>query len=59
MESDGNFVTYNSSNRPKCHTNTGGNSSSVITMQDDGNLVVYKPGWIPIWNSFSHTCIPL
>lgn len=50
MQLDGNCVLYDSGN-PVWDTKTSGNVDSSITMQRDGNLVVYKPGGVPIWAS--------
>jgi murein DD-endopeptidase MepM/ murein hydrolase activator NlpD len=53
IQSDGNVVLYNASNRPIWATATYGNPGARFAIQNDGNLVVYKgaiPG-TPIWAS--------
>jgi hypothetical protein len=45
---DGNLVAYAGSN-PVFDTRTSGNENSSLYMQDDGNLVIYKSGHIPIF----------
>ena len=48
MQSDGNFVVYViEGHRPLWATNTEGKGDD-ITLQDDGNLVIYKHGY-PTW----------
>lgn len=49
MQHDGNFVQYNSSHQPvfATHTNSPG---AFLRVQDDGNLVVYSAGGVPLWN---------
>ncbi|HEY2498515.1 MAG TPA: RHS repeat-associated core domain-containing protein [Candidatus Angelobacter sp.] len=46
MQTDGNFVLYDPSNRPLWASGTAGvaNASSIL-MQDDGNLVLYVFKW--------------
>jgi hypothetical protein len=41
MQSDGDFVLFDSSGNPIMHTNTGGHPGAYLDMQDDGNLVIY------------------
>jgi RHS repeat-associated protein len=45
MQSDGNFVLYNSANASQWSTGTGGSNAGPIMMQDDGNLVLYMFKW--------------
>ncbi len=45
MQTDGNFVLYNSANQSLWSTQSGGTNASSIMMQDDGNLVVYIFKW--------------
>ncbi|WP_139491674.1 lectin [Brevibacillus dissolubilis] len=33
------------------HTNTAGHPGAFLVVQDDGNLVVYTPEGVPLWNS--------
>ena len=53
-QTDGNFVIYNSSNRPIWASNTAYNEirrrSNRLIMQSDGNLVIYNNS-TPIWAS--------
>ena len=44
MQSDGNFVVYDSGGVPVFHTSTYGNPGAYLAVRDDGNLVVYAPG---------------
>jgi hypothetical protein len=51
MQADGNFVEYSPFNEALWHTVTGGQwGGNFLQIQDDGNLVVFRPGWIPAWN---------
>lgn len=52
MQADGNLVMYNSSGSPKWASNTyrKGTGPYILTMQSDGNLVVYGAG-SPTWAS--------
>lgn len=43
MQGDGNFVVYSASNQPLWSSNTARHPSSILTLQDDGNLVLYTP----------------
>jgi hypothetical protein len=45
---DGNLVAYAGSNAV-FNTRTFGNANSILYMQDDGNLVIYKEGNVPIF----------
>ncbi|HTD23493.1 MAG TPA: RHS repeat-associated core domain-containing protein [Terriglobales bacterium] len=51
LQSDGNFVLYDPSNNPVWYTSTGqpGSLSSLLSMQDDGNLVLYQ--YRALWSS--------
>jgi hypothetical protein len=56
MQTDGNFVLYKTkiSSAPiyaAYSSNTQGNPGSWITMQDDGNLVIYAPNGRALWAS--------
>jgi len=51
MQTDGNFVLYWPNGTPYWATNTWGNPGSYLTVQDDGNVVVYR-NWQnlnPLW----------
>jgi YD repeat-containing protein len=45
MQTDGNFVLYNSASASLWSTGTAGTNASSIFMQDDGNLVLYIFKW--------------
>lgn len=47
MQSDGNFVTYDCHNKPTwaSRTDSRKNKGSWILLQNDGNIVIYKPIW--------------
>jgi hypothetical protein len=32
-------------------TGTNGNPGAFLVLQNDGNLVVFSPGWTPLWQS--------
>ena len=50
MQGDGNFVLYHVNNAPAWASNTAGAPGSFVVMQNDGNLVIYRPNF-PIWAS--------
>ncbi len=56
-QSDGNFVTYNSNNKPVWSSDTDSNDYRRLTFQQDGNLVIYGAGTIkdpdkyPVWSA--------
>jgi hypothetical protein len=43
MQGDGNFVIYDGSGMPIWSTGTVGNPGSWLTVQPDGNVVIYTP----------------
>ncbi|HEX7288579.1 MAG TPA: RHS repeat-associated core domain-containing protein [Candidatus Angelobacter sp.] len=45
LQSDGNFVLYNSANSTLWATGTSGTGIGPVEVQDDGNLVLYKFIW--------------
>ena len=51
MQSDRNFVLYNSANQAKWSSGTVGNPGSNLYIQDDGNLVIYNPAFKALWSS--------
>ena len=51
-QDDGNVVVYTGAATPVWHTSTFGRATSDLTMQGDGNLVLYNRGF-PLWNSMS------
>lgn len=52
MQGDGNFVVYNASNGAIWNSGAKG-AGAYLTMQDDGNLVIYQDG-IPKWTGRSN-----
>ncbi|OJJ42411.1 hypothetical protein ASPZODRAFT_147396 [Penicilliopsis zonata CBS 506.65] len=56
MQEDGNMVIYDHHQKPVWATNTGpggpGDSTVICTVQNDGNVVLYKG--TPIWSSNTH-----
>ncbi len=51
MQSDGNFVLYNSDSKVQWSSGTAGNPESILEMQDDGNIVIYNKLRKSIWAS--------
>ncbi|KAJ8110884.1 hypothetical protein ONZ43_g5757 [Nemania bipapillata] len=52
MQGDGNLCMYDKDNRVIWHTNTAGptgDSTYIVSVQDDGNVIIYKG--TPIWSS--------
>ncbi|KAI0427930.1 bulb-type lectin domain-containing protein [Xylaria sp. FL1042] len=52
MQADGNFCMYDNDNKPIWHTNTAhptGDGTTIIAVQNDGNVVMYKG--TPVWSS--------
>ena len=50
QQTDGNFVVYGYG-RAVWSSATGGSGSSRLVVQSDGNVVVYSPSNVPLWNS--------
>lgn len=50
MQADGNFVIYRANNTARWGTGTGGYVNGYITIQNDGNLVIYQNG-VARWGS--------
>lgn len=50
MQTDGNAVIYDVSNRPTFDTGTAGQPGSRLVVQDDGNLVVYSRTNQALWS---------
>ena len=50
MQSDGNFVEYNSNGAALFSTGTANSvpTPNLLHIQEDGNLVVYSPTWVPL-----------
>lgn len=42
FQGDGNFVVYNPQLKPVWASNTNGQGANLLSMQNDGNLVIYK-----------------
>ena len=51
MQSDGNFVVYDSRRAARWSTRTRGNPGARIVIQRDGNVVLYSAGGTPLWAS--------
>ncbi len=54
MQTDGNFVLYDTSETPLWSSATGNSPGAYLELQNDGNLVVYGPGVAganPLWYS--------
>jgi hypothetical protein len=49
MQTDGNFVVYDSTGRPVWASNTWGHPGAGLLIQDDGNTVIYSTGSSPLW----------
>jgi len=49
MQTDGNFVVYDSTGRPVWASNTWGHPGAGLVVQDDGNTVIYSTGSSPLW----------
>ena len=50
MQSDGNFVVYDTNWNPVWSTGTDGNSGAYAALQTDGNFVIYdSSGTTPLW----------
>jgi len=58
MQTDGNFVVYNSANVALWQSHTYGNPGAYLDIQDDGNLVVYNSANQPIWRTGTHVPPP-
>ncbi|SPJ80702.1 uncharacterized protein FTOL_08824 [Fusarium torulosum] len=59
MQEDGNLVIYDDSGKGKAtwHTDTSagkGNNSTTLVVQNDGNVVLYNTGGVPIWATASN-----
>ncbi|HYN96809.1 MAG TPA: hypothetical protein VES42_23455 [Pilimelia sp.] len=58
MQTDGNLVIYDRSNRARWASNTQGRGATQLLFQHDGNLVLYRSGYSgAVWASNTrHTC---
>jgi hypothetical protein len=45
LQSDGNFVVYNSSNTALWSSGTSGTGVKLLDMEDDGRIILYRPVW--------------
>lgn len=45
MQDDGNLVVYDSNNKPLWASNTAGHPGAQLSVQGDGNAVIYQPIW--------------
>ena len=50
---DGNLVVYNGGFQPIFESNTDGNPTAELVVQDDGNVVIYR-NRNAIWNTNTH-----
>jgi hypothetical protein len=50
LQTDGNFVVYDSAGVNRWSSGTSGNPNAYLAVQDDGNLVIYGSDGQPIWN---------
>ncbi|WP_064747871.1 hypothetical protein [Lysobacter antibioticus] len=50
LQTDGNFVIYNST-RATWSSNTHGLASAQLLMQNDGNVVIYTAAGVPLWHT--------
>jgi hypothetical protein len=52
MQTDGNLVIYDRSNRARWASNTSGSGATQMLFQHDGNLVLYRAGYsAAVWSS--------
>ena len=49
LQTDGNFVVYDSAGVNRWSSGTSGNPNAYLAVQDDGNLVIYGSDGQPIW----------
>jgi hypothetical protein len=60
MQTDGDLVAYDGSTmRNYWHSATLDHSGAVVKLQDDGNLVIYRPDGTPLWASYSSAGSPI
>jgi len=50
LQTDGNFVIYNSASAPLWFTGTAGNLNAFLAVQSDGNVVLYSAAGTPLWH---------
>src|SRR5688500_5472684 len=50
MQTDGNFVAYDSNTAAYWHTGTWGNDGAYLAVQDDGRVVLYSAEGAPLWS---------
>lgn len=56
---DGNLVLYAPGNSPRWASGTSGNPGAFLTLNSDGNLVVYdRTGTVALWDAFSRGGTP-
>jgi len=51
MQTDGNFVAYDSSRAPYWDSGTWGHDGAYLAVQDDGYIVIYSPEGTPLWSA--------
>jgi hypothetical protein len=54
MQTDGNFVLYDASNRARWTSGTAANANAMLVLQSDGNLVVYTGDGRARWDRISN-----
>ncbi len=45
LQTDGNFVVYDSANRPLWNSGTSGTGADLLNMENDGRIILYRPIW--------------
>ena len=58
VQSDGNFVIYNTAGSARWTAGTGGHPGAYLRIQDDGNLVIYDATAQPIWSHLTDSLLP-
>jgi hypothetical protein len=58
VQSDGNFVLYNSDSGALWASDTSGHGGDHLSLQDDGNLVVYGSAGAVLWASHTEQAAP-
>jgi hypothetical protein len=51
MQTDGNFVVYDTANNAPWHTYTFGNPGAYLSMQNNGAIVIYTASGARLWGS--------
>lgn len=53
MQDDGNFVIYNGDSEPVWSSGTAGESNAYLAVMDNGTLLIFSSGGVPLWWSNS------